>query len=161
LQRLARSNSPLLRSAEQAEKDFKVAEFFRLKGLSATACIYYELVRRRYPGTDFAIWAADHLRALRTKAEEERKPAEQQPLRVGQIKVVGNIETPQWVILEQVQLYPGQILSLPDLLAAERRLERLKGIEVDPEKGIRPTVSAMNPDQDSPYKDILIRVQEK
>lgn len=37
-----------------AEKDFKVAEFYRRTGHPASAVFYYETVCRRYPGTDVA-----------------------------------------------------------------------------------------------------------
>jgi len=35
-------------------KDFDVAEFYRRTGHPAAAALYYELVRRCYPGTDVA-----------------------------------------------------------------------------------------------------------
>jgi hypothetical protein len=38
----------------QAERDFKVAEFYRRTGHPGSACFYYELVSRRYPGTAYA-----------------------------------------------------------------------------------------------------------
>jgi RNA polymerase sigma factor (sigma-70 family) len=111
--------------AGEAERDFKLAEFYRRLGHAGTAYFYYQLVSRRCPGTELAARAEEQLRELRKKAEEERKAAEQGPLRVGQVLVVGNRKTPQSVILDQVQLYPGQVLVLAELRAAERRLERL------------------------------------
>jgi hypothetical protein len=39
---------------EQAEKDFRMAEFYRRAGKPWTANFYYELVERRYPDTDLA-----------------------------------------------------------------------------------------------------------
>src|SRR5262249_36824262 len=47
------------------------------------------------------------------------------PARVGQIFIVGNTRTRQNVILRQIPLYPGQILTYPDLRLAERNLQRL------------------------------------
>ena len=38
---------------QQAEKDFEVAEFYRRTGKASSAFFYYELVRRRYQGTEF------------------------------------------------------------------------------------------------------------
>src|SRR5262249_19848276 len=35
---------------QQAEKDFKVAEFYERTGHPGSAYFYYEIVRRRYPG---------------------------------------------------------------------------------------------------------------
>jgi hypothetical protein len=39
---------------EQAESDFRMAEFYRRAGKPWTANFYYELVERRYPDTDLA-----------------------------------------------------------------------------------------------------------
>jgi uncharacterized protein (TIGR03067 family) len=50
----------------QAEKDFQVAEFYRKTGHAGSATYYYELVRRRYPGTPFAAQAQQRLRDLRS-----------------------------------------------------------------------------------------------
>jgi outer membrane protein assembly factor BamA len=76
--------------------------------------------------------------------------------RVGQIFIIGNERTRHDVILRQVPLYPGQVLSYPDMKAAERNLERLHIFATTP----RVTVVDNSADLDSPYKDILITVQE-
>jgi hypothetical protein len=133
----------------QAEKDFRLAEFYRRTSHAGTAYFYYQLVCRRYPGTKWAARAAERLGELRKKADEGTKAEEKRPARVGQIIVVGNTRTEQSVILEQLQLYPGQVLTPAELRAAERRLERLNA-----------TVSAID-SEGSDYKDILIRVREK
>ena len=86
---------------------------------------------------------------------EERPPA-----KVGQIKIVGNDVTRQNVILRQIPLYPGQVLTYPDLRAAEANLARLNIFENKPDEGIRPTVSVIDPDSPTEYKDILVKVQE-
>ncbi len=88
---------------------------------------------------------------------EERPPA-----RVGRIYVIGNERTRQNVILRQVPLYPGQVLSFPAIREAERNLARLNIFEMTPDGSVRPTVSVLeNPlDPDNPYRDILVSVQE-
>jgi outer membrane protein assembly complex protein YaeT len=88
---------------------------------------------------------------------EERPPA-----RVGQIFIVGNDRTMQNVILRQLPLYPGQILTYPDLRIAERNLARLGIFDGGPDNSTRPTVTVLdNPlDPDNPYKDLLVTVQE-
>jgi len=83
---------------------------------------------------------------------------EQPPALVGQIFVVGNTTTRQNVILRQVPLYPGQPLSYPAVREAERNLGRLGIFESTAE--VHPTVSVLDDGSDSPYKDILINVQE-
>jgi outer membrane protein assembly factor BamA len=87
---------------------------------------------------------------------------EKQPQRVGQIFIIGNERTPQQVILEQVPLHPGQVLSYADLHKAEENLSRLGIFETSPDGSVRPTITVIdNPgDPDSPYKDILINVLE-
>src|SRR5206468_9468693 len=85
---------------------------------------------------------------------------ERPPARVGQVYVVGNEVTRQNVILRQVPLYPGQVLTYPDLRVAERNLAKLNIFESNPEAGVRPTVSVIDPDGPNPAKDILVNVQE-
>jgi outer membrane protein assembly complex protein YaeT len=84
---------------------------------------------------------------------------ERPPAKVGQIIIVGNEVTKQNVILRQIPLYPGQVLSYPDLRVAEKNLQKL-GIFESNQEGVRPTVTVIDPDSDSEYKDLLVTVQE-
>ncbi|HEV3262602.1 MAG TPA: outer membrane protein assembly factor BamA [Gemmataceae bacterium] len=86
---------------------------------------------------------------------EERPPA-----KVGQIIIYGNDVTRENVIRRQIPLYPGQTLTYPDLRAAEANLARLNIFDNNPEQGIHPTVSVIDPDSPTEYKDILVKVQE-
>jgi outer membrane protein insertion porin family len=85
---------------------------------------------------------------------------ERQPTRVGEIKIVGNEVTRDNVIRRQIPLLPGQILTYPDIKIAEANLNRI-GIFTDPQSGAKPTVTVLDPDTDSPFKDILVQVQEQ
>ena len=85
---------------------------------------------------------------------------ERQPTKVAQIFIVGNEVTRENVIRRQIPLYPGQILTYPDLRLAERNLARLNIFETNPATGIRPTVTVIDPDLDTEYKDILVTVNE-
>src|SRR5262249_52194089 len=76
------------------------------------------------------------------------------------ILIQGNFVTKRGVILRQIPLEPGQILSLPDLRLAESNLARLGIFEVDPPKGVRPTVTVIDPEADTEFKNILVQVQE-
>jgi surface antigen-like variable number repeat protein len=138
-------------SLEKAAKDFKSGEFYDRTGHSRAARFYYELVQRRYPNTKYAKLAAARIQQLKSKP----------PTLIGQIFIVGNTKTEQGIILDNVQLYPGAVLKYPDLQQAERNLRKLGIFEDDPVKGTHPTVLVMDPNGDSPYKDILIQVQEK
>ncbi len=79
-----------------------------------------------------------------------------EPDRVGRIIIEGNTVTDQRVILNQIPLYPGQILQYPKLEEAKANLMRL-GIfdQEDP-----PQVDVIPQEFDSTYKDIRVRVKE-
>jgi outer membrane protein assembly factor BamA len=100
---------------------------------------------------------------------EEREPVqrtapnpqeeEQSPARIAQIIVTGNKRISSESILAHVPLFPGQILTYPDLQRAENALAELGLFVVDPATGVRPTVTVL--DSSTAYKDILITVKEK
>ncbi len=76
--------------------------------------------------------------------------------RVGRIIIEGNDITRDRVILNQLDLRPGQILQYPKLEEARMRLSRL-GI-FDPEEA--PTVEVLPNELDDTFKDIRVRVRE-
>jgi outer membrane protein assembly complex protein YaeT len=80
--------------------------------------------------------------------------------RVGQVIIIGNEVTQDRVIRHEIQLFPGQLLTYPELKLAEQRLARRNIFETDPEKGVRPTVTVLEPDSDSEVKDVLVQVKE-
>jgi RNA polymerase sigma factor (sigma-70 family) len=140
---------------EEVEKDLKIAEFYRRTGYPDSASYYYERIDRDHPGTLYAERARERLAELKKRPDNPKQADKKEPARVGQIFIIGNEKTRQDVILDQVQLYPGQVLSYPDLRAAERNLARLKGFKSPPK------VSVIDADSESPFKDIKITVEEK
>ena len=86
---------------------------------------------------------------------------EREPVRAADVKIYGNTVTRDNVIRRQVNIYPGQILSYPDLLDAERNLSKLGIFEDDQMQGVKPTVEVENPEIDEPFKNILVHVKEK
>jgi outer membrane protein assembly factor BamD (BamD/ComL family) len=64
---------------QQAEKDFNMAEFYRRTGHPGSAYFYYQLVRRRYPNTEFAQRAAERWDSLRSQLEKQQNPNIQLP----------------------------------------------------------------------------------
>jgi RNA polymerase sigma factor (sigma-70 family) len=99
---------------------------------------------------------------IRTRSRSvAQEPAEKDPARVGQSFIIGNENVKQDVILRQVPLSPGQVLTYPGLRDAERNLEKLGLFRVEPDKGIRPTVKVVDPGDGSGFKDIVITVEEK
>ena len=56
----------------QADKDFRIAEFYQRTGHPGSAYLYYELVRRRYPGTRYAERATKAMAELRTQLEKSQ-----------------------------------------------------------------------------------------
>lgn len=85
---------------------------------------------------------------------------EGQPATVGNILIVGNTVTRENVIRRQLMVYPNQILNGPALRASEANLRRLGIFKVEPEQGIGPTITVLDPDGPSPIKDVLVEVQE-
>ncbi len=61
---------------QQADKDFRIAKFYERTGHPGSAYFYYEIVKRRYPGTKYAEKAAQNMDRLRLRAEAqvEAKP---------------------------------------------------------------------------------------
>lgn len=55
---------------QQAAKDFKIGEFYRRTGHPGSAYFYYEIVRRRYPGTPYFQMADERMREMRAKLEK-------------------------------------------------------------------------------------------
>lgn len=58
---------------QQAEKDFKIAEFYRRTGHPGAAYFYYEVVRRRYPKTPYFDMATERMHELKRKDEKKQK----------------------------------------------------------------------------------------
>jgi outer membrane protein assembly factor BamA len=85
---------------------------------------------------------------------------EKPPARVGQVIIIGNTVTQDRVIRHEIGLFPGQVLTYPELRLAERNLARRNIFEVNPEQGIRPTVTVLDNETDSSIKDILVQVKE-
>jgi outer membrane protein assembly complex protein YaeT len=79
-----------------------------------------------------------------------------EPDRVGIVRIEGNEITKDRVILNQLDLRPGQVLQYPKLQEAEMRLKRL-GI-FDPED--EPKVEVIPTEFDETIKDIRVRVRE-
>lgn len=78
------------------------------------------------------------------------------PDRVGRVTIEGNSVTQDRVIMNQLGIYPGQILQYPEIEDARMRLARL-GI-FDPQNP--PDITVLPNELDSEFKDILVRVQE-
>jgi outer membrane protein insertion porin family len=87
--------------------------------------------------------------------------AEKEPDRIGDVRIIGNTITKEAVIRRQLNLFPGQILSYPQLMEAQLAITRLGIFENDPKTGVKPTVEVENPEPDEPWKIILVRVKEK
>lgn len=62
---------------QQAEKDYKIAEFYKRTGHPGSAYFYFEIVRRRYPNTKFAELAAGQMNELRDKLEKDKDGGEE------------------------------------------------------------------------------------
>jgi outer membrane protein assembly factor BamD (BamD/ComL family) len=59
---------------EQADHDFSVAEFYRRLGHPGAAYYYYEMIRRRYPGTRHEELAKVRIEEMRVLLERDQQP---------------------------------------------------------------------------------------
>jgi outer membrane protein assembly factor BamD (BamD/ComL family) len=60
-------------NTQQADRDFKIAEFYQRTGHPGSAYFYYELVCRRYPNSEYATKAAQRKVDLKSKADREQQ----------------------------------------------------------------------------------------
>ena len=73
--------------SQQAEKDFKTAEYYERTGHPGSAVFYYELVRRRYAGTKYSDAATDRKEALLADMRSGKTPANKaDPISIMQAK---------------------------------------------------------------------------
>jgi RNA polymerase sigma factor (sigma-70 family) len=144
----------LRKTIASGEKDLRMAEFYRRTGHPGSAYFNYELIARRYPGTLYAKRAKERMAELKKQMDKAPKAEAKAPARVGQIVIVGNRKTPDSVILEQVPLYPGQVLHYDDLRKAEQNLAQLKRFKA------RPRVTVVDGEDTGEFKDVLITVEE-
>jgi outer membrane protein assembly complex protein YaeT len=79
-----------------------------------------------------------------------------EPDRVGRVIIEGNTVTKDRVIMNQLGLYPGQVLQYPLLEDARMRLARLNIFD----QQNPPSVEVMPSEFDNCFKDIMVRVQE-
>ncbi len=119
---------------------------------------YVEYTGRKARVEPDVVYSQDGPGLVRVNYEVKEEPV----ARVGQIFIVGNTRTRMEVILRQVGLYPGQVLTYPDLRIAERNLARLGIFKMTPDGQVKPTIAVLdNPnDPTSEYKDILVTVDE-
>src|SRR5439155_4755337 len=72
--------------SQQAEKDFRTAEYYERTGHPGSAVFYYELVRRRYAGTRYSDLATDRQAHLVKMMQEGRVPPGHDPVTILQAK---------------------------------------------------------------------------
>jgi RNA polymerase sigma factor (sigma-70 family) len=88
--------------------------------------------------------------ALEAKLIPTTDAVKKQPLRVNRVIIVGNEKTPDRVLRDRLKLIPGQVFDAQALRAAEKRLAQFNA-----------TVTALEDDGDSVYRDIRVTVKEK
>jgi TolA-binding protein len=73
-------------TAQQAQKDFDRAEFYKRTSHPGAAYFMYELVRRRYPGTDLAEKSTQRMLEIRAAVEKEQQKKASEPAAPNRIK---------------------------------------------------------------------------
>lgn len=106
---------------QQADKDYKIAEFYRRTGHPCSAYFYYEIVRRRYPGTKYFDLATERMHELRAKVEKEGGVAPPLP-KPPEPTETGPMPRPTGVGAAETGPMPRPAPAKPDTLPAPRRL---------------------------------------
>ncbi len=136
-----------LKPGQRYDKDVVQADITRLKALYGNSGVNI--------GIEEGIFAVPGKPGVVNVHYRVYEPG-REPDRVGRIIIEGNTVTDQRVILNQLNLLPGQILQYPQLEMARQNLMRLGIFDgEDP-----PTVEVLPQDNDSPFKDIRVRVKE-
>jgi outer membrane protein assembly factor BamD (BamD/ComL family) len=71
---------------QQAEKDFRTAQYYERTGHPGSAIFYYELTRRRYPNTQYAEVATERKDTLKAQMDAGKIPLGNDPLIILQAK---------------------------------------------------------------------------
>ena len=66
-------------AAQQADRDYRIAEFYRRTGHPGSSYFYFELVRRRYPGSSYATSATTKMNEIRAEVEREQAKSAAEP----------------------------------------------------------------------------------
>jgi hypothetical protein len=66
-------------NVQQADRDYKIAEFYHRTGHPGAAYFYFELVRRRYPGTSYSTQAAQKMNEIKGQVDHERSKSPTPP----------------------------------------------------------------------------------
>jgi TolA-binding protein len=108
---------------QQADKDFKIAEFYRRTGHPGSAYFYYEIVRRRYPGTTYFDKATQRMHELKAVLEKspEKKVPPPGPVPPVRPPAGANANSPQPVVPGSPLTYPNETpRALPPDIAGSR-----------------------------------------
>lgn len=94
---------------QQADKDMKIADFYRRTGHPGSAYFYYELVRRRYPNTEHAQLASQKMEELRIELDESQDTSFSNTTKRGFNKYILGVELPTLQPGQAVPTVPGQL----------------------------------------------------
>mgnify|MGYP005851695913 CR=1 FL=1 len=136
-----------LKEGQRYDKDIVQADIARLRTLYGNSGVNI--------GIEEAVFAVPDQPGVVDVQYQLFEPG-REPDRVGRIIIEGNTITDQRVILNQLNLFPGQILQYPQIEQARANLIRLGLFDNDDP----PTVEVLPNEFDSSYKDIRVRVKE-
>jgi hypothetical protein len=145
---------------QQAGKDLRIAAFYERTGHADSARFYYELVKRRYPGSPESAKAEERLRQFRDSMWNPSEGRLESRLKLGRITIVGNSRTPEEVILWAFPLNPGDEFTNADLKRSEDTLNRLGRSMTDARKRFGATVTAADPNPAASVCDVWITIRE-
>ena len=143
------SSSPSARHGECCNQAKVEADKSPSRTMPATAAATDDRTSTIYPPDDPGV--------VQVHYEVQERP----PAKVGQIIIVGNTVTrTERHPARRCRVYPGQILSCPTCAVPSATWPGSTSSRPSPKTGIRPTVTVLDPDSDSQFKDILVNVKE-
>ena len=89
---------------------------------------------------------------------EQNDVANAKQMKAGQVCILGNRHTSDWLIRSCLRIYPGSAITKADLQRAEHSLNMLGLFKCDPENGIGPAVRFV--DGEGAFRDIVVQVEE-
>jgi RNA polymerase sigma factor (sigma-70 family) len=140
-------------SIQAAERDFKVAHFYRRNGRIDSALFVYELILRRYPDTLYAEQAKERIKELK-KERSVSPPEKAEPDRIGEIRIINKTKLEDKQILDKLGFHLGEVFTLQRLLKSEWKFLE-SGLFLNP-----PRILISCEETDSSFKNIIVRIEE-
>jgi RNA polymerase sigma factor (sigma-70 family) len=140
-------------SIAAAERDFKVAQFYRKNGRIDSAVFVYELILRRYPNTLYAEQAKERIQELK-KEHPVFPPEKAEPDSIGEVRLINHTKLEDKLILDKLALHPGELFTWQRLLKSEWKFLE-SGLFTNP-----PKILITYEESKTNFKDLNVKIEE-